>query len=641
MTFREPDMGLSAACEILVCETDSPHLLMVSPEGTPVWPVSTAEELNSLRALASVFGGVVTVCEGRPAVEGQSPASPRPETVAFLHRDCGPLARLYAHLTGRRHVQLSDAAELGDLENFAVLVTRFKGLTPDVLDVLERVTHHGRAPGIICADDESGLRKQVLLRSAALAFSVRRGRGEDQSPPWVDVFPLMPIRHYRVKSRRVVGALAAPEAVRGALGSDAGVLRVLTTSDGVDAPLGGGLIICPMDRPTPAADAERSPRCKVTGFCHRTHKPVSEAVASGPLVAPEAVRAKVMLWQTCLGVVAGSFTMDDMWGVGRRLVASDTIGALVTTCDYILTDITSTEDLTRSLAAGAPLGSAVAQRVTSTAPRQLRHRLFIFGDPALTLPPTAEEELPKLDFAKSKQERAGLASLQTEPRPTRETAVLLSAIEVCPPKDRVAEWQPALSAGREMLRSNEEREADGAARDDDRFDPEFSDIMLRYIIARRWARWIDDWLMQSAHIERAEEGIVCPTCATGAVSQRVSLVVPGAAVRRSSICRRCGPIEDAPFNSDVRLGVSDDGTCRLIGRLPTSDWLAYLAVYSDIPEETVLLRWPADDGGAPAREFSPQVEWPVGPLRMAFVMMSDSWHLFTQPFRWWGRAAGR
>lgn len=629
MSARSTAIGFNKLLpQLPVCESTDQEMIAVTSEGFPVWPVSSPQQLKGLSQLAKVFDGIIHF----PKTYSCGFAGGC-ERVLCLDPSLELEARLYAHLTGRSYVVIRCLGDLHNYADYSVLVTTFDHVNPTLLESIYRSSRVKNTPGIICAPSQAELRLQVLLRSAALFFCRNSKPANRGSLRWVDVMPHSSFQ-YKTKTRRVLGRTARRDSVRAALMSKADILRVVTTSDGIDVDIGKHSTICAIVRPEATADTTKSPRCVATGFCHRMHMPVEQALDSGVLLDPRFIRAKIMLWQTCLGVMVGSHVTDDRWGVGLQLLASETVGALISTCDYILTAAYCTETLAQEIGRGVPIGIALHNFHSARANETLAHRFFIFGDPDFTIHTYSSSD-QRLVF-KPERGRIKKRGKRPSPEPQESTEILamLKAIRSRPKSERGYEGELALSLARNW-RGNLERDTGVLA------DPEFGtlqfqmrDALIRYMISRRWARWMEDWLQHQVSTERLRAGKACPTCQTAPDTYCVSLDTAETVNRRLSICRRCGIIEDVPLNSSISFSVSSTGRCNLSGTLPSTDWLAYLIIFSDNQKETTLQRWPCTSAGIPREHFRPKGDWPIGPLRLGFFMISGSWYMLTQPFRW-------
>src|SRR5262249_46838683 len=147
---------------------------------------------------------------------------------------------LYAHLTRRRYCAVKDRDALRVLSRLAVVVTTPSHLVSDLLEQLYARNSRTAAPGIICAADPEGLRKQVLTRAASALLC------GPASFPWIDFHPLVALNSMIFDDREIYGGKATERDVLAALGKGAGVLTVVTHSDGIDAMILPTLSLCPL-----------------------------------------------------------------------------------------------------------------------------------------------------------------------------------------------------------------------------------------------------------------------------------------------------------------------------------------------------------------------------------------------------------
>ena len=152
----------------------------------------------------------------------------------------------------------------------------------------------------------------MLLRSAAVHLCGRSGRQRVDVRPFADFSPAA--RH-----REILGRHATRAELARALGSGSELLTIFTVGDGIDAGL-GPLILCPMER-MPAPSGEAAPPCVADRICHRLELPQAEALASGEIVPPEALAARVLVLYACWGILPAGSLYGSMWGsdTGSRI----------------------------------------------------------------------------------------------------------------------------------------------------------------------------------------------------------------------------------------------------------------------------------------------------------------------------------
>jgi hypothetical protein len=537
-------------------------------------------------------------------------------TVGYLRHEHETLAQLYAAKTGRDYLFLASLENFHRFAEIEIVLALFSDLTPDLFDAIHEKTITRKAPGILCASSSEQLSKKIKWKLDCIRRSNRpRGSFIDEPLSITDILPLSRFKIFQKNYRTILGSDASLLEVERALTSGADLLRIVTTSDGIDADLGAGKVLCPFDRRFHQPSRSiHLPLCIETGFCHRIETSLKGLSETPRIFFACDVRAGILIWDTCSGVMSFSRTIDDHWGMGRRFIDSLGIGALVTTIDCAVVSPANSEKLVRSLIDGRTLADGVTEYARSASEDPLTHRMFIFGDPdtKIDIPQPIRDRIPRIlpspSIAKCLEDDIeGVDS---------ELQLMLSIVENGPARlqklrkriRRDLKKYPLSKKSTELLRMN----------------------LIEYMAARQWARWADDWTRLSAGCVRSENATVCPLCD----SQGHTLIYDFAtgSRRKSTVCPRCGPIEDAPLSSDLRFLVQKD-RCELLGSRPTNDWLAYLVIFSGRSSETLLVKWPANREGKPVDKFCPPIKWPRGPLRVAFHMIAESWFILSHPYR--------
>jgi hypothetical protein len=106
---------------------------------------------------------------------------------------------------------------------------------------------------------------------------------------------------------------------------------------------------------------------------------------NGELLSPDAIAARVFVWDTCQGLMLPASVVDPRWGLAPRLFASPAIGAVILTWEPVVSE-PSLDPLARDLARGLSVGRALARLLAGRESRRMGHRMCLFGDPRLRLP---------------------------------------------------------------------------------------------------------------------------------------------------------------------------------------------------------------------------------------------------------------
>jgi hypothetical protein len=614
--------------------------LLVNESGEPVWPVNVRQE-QALRRLAEVFGGSLEKVVGMEATIDDRGAE---EVVA-----CGPdlvdPARLYAHLTGRQFRIVASLQELWDRPLPAVVVMWQDELTHLFLQRLSRACS-GTATGVICSDTAENLLLQVLLRAAAARLC------GDTDVARVDLNILLPIGSQATPARRMLGAKALPSDIRAALNARAGVLSLYTHSDGLDASLGPDLTLCPMKDPPISANTEKSPRCQLSSICYRRNLMISDAVRSSELVSPHEISARIMVWNSCQGILLPEGLVDPRWGLAPQLLASDTLGALVLTWDVLLLDSHHAGLLADYLEQGVPVGRALGVFLNLPRSRSLGYEMCLFGDPRVLARPC-----PQIDAVRSCSEQSEMQSVsgvavdsrgkerargfQTrnrvssrpsgnasslpsayEPRADRGDVDLLKACLMGAAKDAKGYSSLALRA-LHMLQKCEspawtERRSKldlSGTRSD--LGSETRKAICEYLLAR--GGLFEDWAGYSSWEGAADANRPCAVCGLPLRSFVASLCIPGVSRRRLTVCPCCQVVEDAPVESGITLAIVGGKSLRLLGRLPTSNWTALLLLNSWGIE--AVSEWPAAQNCLPVELFEPASTLPPRQVDVSLFLL--------------------
>jgi hypothetical protein len=589
-------------------------------DGQPVWPVATQSQFLALQAMVHTMGGSARESRGsKQSLIGGA------EVVAALGDIVADEARLYAHLTRRDTVVVGGAEQAASTDRLAVLIALEADLDYDLVAALYDREGDIGAPGIVYAPTIARLREQVLVRTAAAHLCCPLARRR------IDLFPRLAFDRINIGADWVLlGRHATAASMRSALGSNAGLLHLQTTSDGLDALLRPDLVLCAVHDAVPDAPVRTRPVCMLTGFCHRTLQSVKSAAESDKLLAPEAIAARVFVLDACWGWRPPLRVSDPAWGFTERLLQSFRTGVLLTPWEITLSAPYISAELIGSLAAGESAGTALATHIHRWKNTN-GHRMCLIGDPRVRLPkpgagsgvhPILYEE--GVDVSRSATITRSLAFLRAYVTAARRVGHVyedlsedvMTALVEC--EDAVLD-----------LRSLEEGEA--------AVGPRLRRALLRFLAgrwsvsARTWAPWV---------AEQRNTGVAIPCWVCGVEARRFEsrLWIAGQPERIVLACPNCGHVADLPKGVRLEFEVSSDGTFRLSGDTTAAN--AMFAIQShrrqgerilplddgtderdeDEPRLELAFPWPELDAGL-AHEFKPLTTWPEGPLRVAVFVV--------------------
>jgi hypothetical protein len=563
-----------------VARTSGP-LRLVTPEGDPVWPARSAAEFDDLRQLAAVFG---TRLEQIPPCPASVQPGYRDEVVWGLGKQAFAAAELYAHLTSRS-LRLVDRGEsTAGLVFASVVVTTIEMLTYDLLERLSARAPGHPIPGIIAAAPEA-LHRQVILRSAAAALSgpVRERR--------IDVAPTVQARSNRRRAARVLCEGDPAEQVREALGAGAGLLNILTHSDGVDACFGAATM-CPMEAVQESFGAT-PPMCIVRGICHRHQLSLDDATLASFLIRPREVAARLVVFHTCKGILPADATVDPNWGLLPRLLDQARIGAVATTWEMTLSVEKDLDRVAAGLEKGVPVGEALAHFMNMKPVRQRNVRMCLFGDPRLCLP--ASSRISKNNPASSWRPNAGeLAFLEAYLRLKSRAKSAHARLLIRTANKALAPYAARASNGR-LAKSA----ADTAGRP---VREALLDLFCNF-----GSTPSSDWNQFAVVVRSFRSPSPCPQCGMPTHTWIMRILRPKCPKRRMINCPRCGFIEDAPMDYPQLALRLEGPLLRLAGQRPHSAWSARVLIDPGLPKDESpprrWLDWPAGADGSPARYF--------------------------------------
>ncbi len=367
--------------------------------------------------------------------------------------------------------------------------------------------------------------------------------------------------------------------------------------DGIDGDM-GPLVLCPLDRAFLTGRTARPPTCRISGHCHRSDAGLTSQAHAERQLHPSAIRARALIWNTCIGWPSRQGFVDRSFGAGLRLAASASIGALVTTSRISLASPVTVDALTAALLRGVPIGEAVATHNASPAARRGGHRLLLLGDPLLRVAQDPARTVP----AEAPVRRTRLGG------PARPLAVR-------PPAASVADGHVLAALAR--LRAETGAQREGA----------FTEICAA--VAREGLEGL--WARRSTGAGTADGR--CPHCR--APASRLSLQVAPDIARHLLICRACEVAADIPERPviAVRLQASGDGRIAANSGLTGTRWLGAIVSRRCRPYATQTRPWPRAADGTPARRVDLGIARSAAPTTIAAIFLAGGrLHIYSRPY---------
>ena len=161
------------------------------------------------------------------------------------------------------------------------------------------------------------------------------------------------------------------------------ILGLVSHGNGIDAPVGAE-VMCSMagdvDLSRRVSTASASLPCRHGGPCIRGSQ-TSRGYVDPPRFDPARIRADVMIWCTCWGIMGSDAVFDPSASVARQLVIGGGVGALLSSYHGAPPDAFSVLLAAQLLRTGATTGEALLA-VNAPSVHDPRPRWVLLGDPA-------------------------------------------------------------------------------------------------------------------------------------------------------------------------------------------------------------------------------------------------------------------
>jgi len=607
----EPGITEPANSRKLLISTNPPAELIVDDMNRPVWPVTNSLERESLAEVAELFNVELVEVTAHPAPS----ISEGVEIVTAWGEGTEEAARLYAHLTERRYSPLDSFTGLEQMDpQPSVLLLSLDHLNNELLTSLYAEPRSRKPIGIICAETKS-LKPQVLVRAAAALIL-----GEPTIRN-VSVFPLWGEGKVYIDEREV-GDLSR-EQILNIFGSRAGTLVIQTHSDGMDAMLGPNLILCPLDHLSPGADKSRSNRCVETNWCHRSRTSISDFLDSSRFVSPHSFSAHILVWDVCWGAIPPDGLIDPAWGIGKRLLDSPRVGAILAPWDLSLSSPKLVGALIQNLESGMTVGDSLLAHNLSMEAQRFRHRMCLFGDPRVRLASISDKSQPPTPRSKFNSAFVRLA----KPAVNDSTIFVRRLVARMIARPSYAGAKLGQIGNRAMRAIEDYEQAAGASLESER-TISAGRVLRSTVLAcmrKRGPVIFNEWFSEGVPVGTSF-GSPCFACQIQSNKLVTSILsIPGSRVkRRVSRCQRCGIVEDVPIDSNLTLSINSDRYIQLAGDLPVDAWKAQFLIRQQHTNRRLVIDWPRESNKTPARFIKLPISLPAGILQAGLVLMHDT-----------------
>lgn len=595
-----------------ICD-DATSDFLVNANGDPVWPVRDAADREALQGITSLYSSEVISVPCAPQRNNAGWGE-----VVSLGNEFAYESEFYAHLTRRRHHVVTSPEDLLLRRRVEVVILSLEQLTSRLLEAL--YAPGARSPGIILSDGRHALRRQLLVRSAAAELS--------KASPLIPSITLLPTQSMTLgweSSSRVLDARSSVKDIKSALATNASILTMITHGDGLDMYL-GPLTLCTLHGSDVSRAGDRPPVCVVSGECHRLEQPIVTALASGKLLSPSDIAARIFFCASCCGILTSESTVDPGWGLALRCLNSFQVGAVVTSWTLHFAHPSAQKSLQFDLEGGTPVGKAVARYNRRSEAENLGARFCVLGDPRTT----AGRKRQK--FYHSSRSPYAITASATGAPDDEKTVDEFSFFRAYLTQILWSSRFAADSMGEGIIHEAHPY-AESALAALDRYKAAKSGgknpdacISLARSLRERLLRTVfrrgaisGDWFLYVSHFLSGWAPRICWACASSAREATFALGIEGGAPRRLLICPRCGFVEDVANDVDARFEL--DPSKRLVtlsGCLPKTDWSAVLQFNSPHQAFSRLWKWPAKQDGSPRRRWQTPKAWPRGPQKVSF-----------------------
>lgn len=292
----------------------------------------------------------------------------------------GPVAEfceLYAALTGRPIEKSLEHNHEPAKHTPLVLISLRSETTSDFFQA-HFSNDQSRSVGVIVLPS-LGEARRTTIRAAFVA--IVGTQAPDSSAPSIAQFDAWDRSSPATGTGRKLGSRATSSEVRQLLGSGSDLLTISAHSDGIDTSLGGS-VLCPL---SPAAlDAKvrtHLPECVEAGRCHRFNAPVESALHDSRRIDPAEVAARVLLLNSCWGVLPAGGPVDPSYGLFSALLVLKSIDCIIAPWALIASSGETVQPLVDAISCGTSVGEAVHVFNCSEVAKRSATRMAVFGDP--------------------------------------------------------------------------------------------------------------------------------------------------------------------------------------------------------------------------------------------------------------------
>jgi hypothetical protein len=459
-----------------------------------------------------------------------------------------------------------------------------------------------RVPGLILAPTLESLRRRCLCCAATAVFRCRRRNIIYYMPSSPDA-----LRTSSIKT--TAGKNTSASETEELLTGGSGLLVSMTHSNGIDAKLTDGKVLCAV-KGRGDLGSRAIPNCVATAHCRVLNRPMAEALEGDRLVEPTRVRAGILVWYTCYGLLSTQGPLDLEWGLARLMWLRAPIGALLTPLANIVHFDTGLSRLGDDIGAGGDIGTCLARHLRRSA--HLGNRFCLLGDPRAALDADGRSD--------------SLPLSEPPERDTKPFCAWLGNLSLYRlyfgGLDKYRVWE-GVDEALELIKRFE-RLAWMPSRIVRRAVPALNAALATAISGPMPVAWSNNWMSYTdLHSSQVVREGPCTSCGRPVTTLRWPVAIPGASARDYTRCWHCQAVDDVPAGFQGQF-IARDGVARLLdpgpfSRCSASLMLRILGGGFDLRR----LPWPKLENDHPSSEFRTAERWPRGDISVALIFVHE------------------
>lgn len=589
--------------------------------GSQIWPLSTQDEYDSLLKYASIFGVSLKKITKKHIRKKHIEKSEHSDyylnksssNYVIANKEFETIAKLYAHLTNSKYLLTDNTSDLYQFTGAAVWIVARNFLDKLDSELLIKLQGKESIPGLLVVNDNTSIRKQLLLSSAALHLNTLDPKSKNNIISF-DGQSDHNLSDY--KNIQYFNRLSSSNLVKNAFLNGSNCITIKSHSDGIDSFLGEDLTICPLtdELLKLGKTNKKSIYCIETGKCYRHMLPTEDAIKSNLTLSCNKIRTKILILTICHGILGKKGLYDPIFSLFDQILARGIVGSILIPWGVVGTTNNTITNLLNTLESKKILGRSVSLHNISSIKNSSRVLYLLFGDNRITLKesnsaafkPLKRRNLPSQKKQNDNYDSVGAAFLGS---------FLSNASSV---KDRhLSELALKALEGVTLYRHVG---SNGIPVEDQ--ENKIGEVMrgavLDYIAAQGVMishSWVS--LVEYRSIQRKDYCISCHALVDEEVSQFHDITLSPRAV---SYCRNCGIIKDAPFKSNIKI-TKKGNYLHLKNCVVRGEWAAIGHINCQDESLNTSFLWPTGSNGLPKEKIKLRMKVPPGGIYFSFAII--------------------